>query len=413
MDASFLPYLVSAVVTAVVVTALLMLRLQKGKPEEEPTGPNPVEQQLAQLADMQNQLAGRLATLQEGQTTSQQTLNQALNERLDAVSQRLNQSLTESTQKTNQTLNERLEKVSKNLTETSLKNREQLGEQLGMLNTRLAVIGEAQKKLDSLTTEVVGLQEVLGNKQARGAFGEIQLNDLVTSALPPSAYSFQTPLSNKSRPDCLIKLPNPPGSIAVDSKFPLDSYRRLVDASDEAAKLAATRQLRADVQKHIKDISEKYIIPGETAESALMFLPSEAVYAELHARFADVVDQGYKARVWIVSPTTLMATLNTVRAVLKDAQMREQAHVIQAEVAKLLEDVGRLDARVDKLKGHFAQAEKDIRDIETSTAKITRKGERIKEVELEDPAELSAPSESKLQSGSKVAGSQPDLLAGE
>jgi len=413
MDASFLPYLVSAVVTAVVVTALLMLRLQKGKSEEEPTGPNPVEQQLAQLADMQNQLAGRLATLQEGQTTSQQTLNQALNERLDAVSQRLNQSLTENTQKTNQTLNERLEKVSKNLTETSLKNREQLGEQLGMLNTRLAVIGEAQKKLDSLTTEVVGLQEVLGNKQARGAFGEIQLNDLVTSALPPSAYSFQTPLSNKSRPDCLIKLPNPPGSIAVDSKFPLDSYRRLVDASDETAKLAATRQLRADVQKHIKDISEKYIIPGETAESALMFLPSEAVYAELHARFADVVDQGYKARVWIVSPTTLMATLNTVRAVLKDAQMREQAHVIQAEVGKLLEDVVRLDSRVDKLKGHFAQAEKDIRDIETSTAKITRKSERIKEVELEDPAELSPPSESKLQSSSKVAGSQPDLLAGE
>jgi len=413
MDASFLPYLVSAVVTAVVVTALLVLRLQKGKPVDEPTGPNPVEQQLAQLADMQNQLAGRLATLQEGQTTSQQTLNQALNERLDAVSQRLNQSLTENTQKTNQTLNERLEKVSKNLTETSLKNREQLGEQLGMLNTRLAVIGEAQKKLDSLTTEVVGLQEVLGNKQARGAFGEIQLNDLVTSALPPSAYSFQTPLSNKSRPDCLIKLPNPPGSIAVDSKFPLDSYRRLVEAPDENAKVAATRQLRADVQKHIKDISEKYIIPGETAESALMFLPSEAVYAELHARFADVVDQGYKARVWIVSPTTLMATLNTVRAVLKDAQMREQAHVIQAEVGKLLEDVERLDARVDKLKGHFAQAEKDIREIETSTSKITRKGERIKEVELEDPAELSPPSETKLQSSGKVAGSQPDLLAGE
>ncbi len=413
MDASFLPYLVSAVVTTIVVTALLVVRLQKGKTEETPDGPDPVAQQLAQLADMQNQLAGRLATLQEGQVSNQQTLNQALNERLDAVSQRLNQSLTESTQKTNQTLNERLEKVSKNLTETSQQNREQLGEQLGVLHTRLALIDEAQKKLDGLTTEVVGLQEVLGNKQARGAFGEIQLNDLVTSALPPSAYSFQTPLSNKSRPDCLIKLPNPPGSIAVDSKFPLDSYRRLVEAPDDAAKVAATRQLRADVLKHIKDISEKYIIPGETAESALMFLPSEAVYAELHARFADVVDQGYKARVWIVSPTTLMATLNTVRAVLKDAQMREQAHVIQAEVGRLLEDVGRLDARVDKLKGHFAQAEKDIRDIETSTSKITRKGERIKEVELEDPTDLSPPSGTKLQSGGKGAGNQPDLLAGE
>lgn len=408
MDASFLPYLVSAVVTAVVVTALLTIRLQKGKTEETPSGPDPVEQQLGQLADMQNQLAGRLATLQEGQTTSQQTLNQALNERLDAVSQRLNQSLNESTQKTNQTLNERLEKVSKNLTETSLKNREQLGEQLGELHTRLAIIGEAQKKLDGLTNEVVGLQEILGNKQARGAFGEGQLKDIVKDALPPSAYGFQESLSNGKIVDCLIKLPNEMGSIPIDAKFPLDSYRRLVDAADETAKAQATRQLRADVLKHIKDISEKYIIPGETAESALMFLPSEAVYAELHARFADVVDRGYKARVWIVSPTTMMATVHTVRAVLKDAQMREQAHVIQAEVGKLLEDVGRLDDRVNKLKGHFAQAEKDIRDIETSTSKIARKGERIKEVELEDPAQLSPPSETSVNSGN-----QPDLLAGE
>jgi DNA recombination protein RmuC len=408
MDASFLPYLASAVVTAVVVTALIMLRLQRGKPVEEPTGPNPVEQQLVQLADMQNQLAGRLATLQEGQTTSQQTLNQALNERLDAVSQRLNQSLTESTQKTNQTLNERLEKVSKNLTETSLKNREQLGEQLGMLNTRLAVIGEAQKKLDSLTTEVVGLQEVLGNKQARGAFGEIQLNDIVVSALPPSAYSFQSTLSNGKRADCLIKLPNPPGSIVIDSKFPLDSYRRLVDATDDEAKKQASRQLRADVTKHIKDISGRYIIPGETAESALMFLPSEAVYAELHARFSDVVDQGYRARVWIVSPTTLMATLNTVRAVLKDAQIREQAHVIQAEVNKLLKDVHLLEKRVDSLKRHFGQAENDIREIEISTKKIVKKGDQIEKVEVEGTIELSPPSETAVKSRN-----QPDLLTGE
>lgn len=411
MDPIFVTTMVFAVLAALSVGYLLAQRISSQNQAQDPLEAQKqelFERQLTTLLDVQNQLAGRLATLQEGQTTSQQALNQSLNERLDAVSLRLNQSLTENTQKTTQTLNERLDKVSKNLTETSLKNREQLGEQLGMLNTRLAIIGEAQKKLDSLTTEVVGLQEVLGNKQARGAFGEIQLNDLVVNALPPSAYSFQTPLSNKSRPDCLIKLPNPPGSIAIDSKFPLDSYRRLVDAPDEAAKLAATRQLRADVTKHIKDISEKYIVPGETAESALMFLPSEAVYAELHARFSDVVDQGYRARVWIVSPTTLMATLNTVRAVLKDAQMREQAHVIQAEVGKLLEDVERLDGRVEKLKSHFALAEKDIREIETSTGKITRKGERIKEVELEDPAQLSAP-----KTAQKKPTNQPDLLAGE
>lgn len=411
MDPFFVSTVVFAILAALFVGYFLAKRVAARDEAADPAALQRQEQfdrQFASILEVQNQLAGRLTTLQEGQTTSQQALNQSLNERLDAVSLRLNQSLTENTQKTTQTLNERLDKVTqqmgKNLTESSQKTQEHLGQ----LNTRLALINEAHKKLDGLTTEVVGLQEVLGNKQARGAFGEIQLNDLVTSALPPSAYSFQTPLSNKNRPDCLIKLPNPPGSIAVDSKFPLDSYRRLVDAPDEAAKQVATRQLRADVLKHIKDISAKYIIPGETAESALMFLPSEAVYAELHARFSDVVEQGYRARVWIVSPTTLMATLNTVRAVLKDAQMREQAHVIQAEVGKLLEDVVRLDGRVEKLKSHFAQAEKDIRDIETSSSKIARKGERIREVELEDPAQISAPTV-KIENTS----SQSDLLAGE
>jgi len=415
MDATFTLLLVGIGLGALVVGYVLaqrsktsVLEVDPAEAQKEALKQENFDRQIASLLEAQNQLTGRLATMQDGQVTGQQALTQSLNERLDAVSLKLNQNLSENTQKTTQTLNERLDKVTqqmgKNLTENSQKTQEHLGQ----LNTRLALINEAHKKLDGLTTEVVGLQEVLGNKQARGAFGEIQLNDLVTNALPPSAYSFQTPLSNKSRPDCLIKLPNPPGSIAVDSKFPLDSYRRLVDAPDDAAKQLASRQLRADVLKHIKDISEKYIIPGETAESALMFLPSEAVYAELHARFSDVVEQGYRARVWIVSPTTLMATLNTVRAVLKDAQMREQAHVIQAEVGKLLEDVGRLDGRVDKLKSHFALAEKDIREIETSTSKISRKGERIKEVELEDPAQLTAPEPTQQKSKN-----QPDLLAGD
>lgn len=404
----------------VVLLGLVLRNLTSGSGEAgarmavESARAEELDRRLRELSETQGQITGRLQALSEAQATTQQAVNQSLaentqktnqtlNERLDQVSQRLNQSLTESTQKTNQTLNERLDAVKKqvgdNLTETSQKTQAQLGE----LQTRLALIDEAQKKLDGLTTEVVGLQEVLGNKQARGAFGEIQLNDLVTAALPPSAYGFQTSLSNGKRADCVIKLPNPPGPICVDSKFPLDSYRQLVDAPDEQARQLSARQFKTDVLKHIRDISEKYIVPGETAESALMFLPSEAVYAELHARFSDVVEQGYKARVWIVSPTTLMATLNTVRAVLKDAQMREQAHVIQAEVGKLLEDVVRLDTRVDKLKSHFAQAEKDIRDIETSTSKITRKGEKIAEVELEDPPALSAPG----------AGTQRDLLAGE
>ncbi len=258
---------------------------------------------------------------------------------------------------------------------------------LGTLGERLAVIDSAQKKITELSTQVVGLQDILNNKQARGAFGEVQLADIVKSILPPSAYSFQTTVGDNRRVDCLLHLPNPPGSIAIDSKFPLESYQALRDAADDAASLQARRAFVADVRKHVKDIAERYIVAGETAESALMFLPSEAVYAELHANFRNVVEESYRARVWIVSPTTLMATLNTVRAVLKDVRMREQAGVIQTEVQKMLEDVGRLDDRVDKLQRHFQQADKDIRDIRTSTDKITKRGERIEEMQLEDREE--------------------------
>jgi DNA recombination protein RmuC len=266
---------------------------------------------------------------------------------------------------------------------------------LSTLGERLAVIDQAQKNITELSTQVVGLQDILANKQARGAFGEVQLGDIVKSILPPSAYSFQATIGGNRRVDCLLHLPNPPGSIAIDSKFPLESYQALRDASDDAAMVIARRTFTADVRKHIKDIADRYIIAGETAESALMFLPSEAVYAELHANFRAVVEESYRARVWIVSPTTLMATLNTVRAVLKDVRMREQAGVIQTEVQKMLQDVERLDDRVDKLQRHFQQADKDIRDIRTSTDKITKRGERIEELQLEDAekdaAELPAP----------------------
>ena len=261
---------------------------------------------------------------------------------------------------------------------------------LGALGERLAVIDQAQKNITELSSQVVGLQDILANKQARGAFGEVQLSDIVTSILPPSAYSFQTTIGETRRVDCLLHLPNPPGSIAIDSKFPLESYQALRDAKDETASLQARRAFVADVRKHIKDIADRYIVAGETAESALMFLPSEAVYAELHANFRNVVEDSYKARVWIVSPTTLMATLNTVRAVLKDVRMREQAGVIQTEVQKMLQDVGRLDERVDKLQRHFQQADRDIHDIRTSTDKITKRGEKIEELQLEDSSDVSA-----------------------
>jgi len=286
------------------------------------------------------------------------------------------------------TVSDRLDAVQSQLGD-GLKNSDRT---IGELRERLAVMDAAQKNLTELSQKVVGLQDILSNKQARGAFGEVQLRDIVESMLPPSAFDFQVTLTNGKRADCVIRLPKPPGPIAVDAKFPLESYKALQAAENEPQRVAASRAFSKDITKHINDISEKYILPGETAESALMFLPSEAVFAELHANFPNVLEQSYRARVYIVSPTTMMATLNTVRAVLLDAQMREQAGVIQVEVKKMLEDVHRLDDRVGKLQKHFNAVTSDISQITTSTGKITNRGEAILEVELDDEDRVSAAS---------------------
>lgn len=355
---SILPFVLLGAALALLAAAGIAYALIRRRSSDGAELKAAMEVELTRLAQSQGELTGRLQGLAESQRATQESLTRALNERLDLVSQRMGQSLTESSEKTQASLTQ--------------------------LQERLALIDQAQKNLNELSTQVVGLQDILANKQARGAFGEIQLNDIVVNALPPNAYAFQATLKTGARADCLVHLPNPPGSIVIDAKFPLDGYRALRNAGDAAAQKQAASQFKRDVQKHVKDIAEKYILPGETADSALMFLPSEAVYAELHANFADVVDHSFRQKVWIVSPTTLMATLNTVRAVLKDAEMREHAHIIQREVGKMLKDVERLDTRVDSLKKHFSQAEKDIKDIETSTQKITRKGEQIAEVELEE-----------------------------
>ena len=283
------------------------------------------------------------------------------------------------------TVSDRLEAVQSQLGD-GLKNSDRT---IGELRERLAVMDAAQKNLTELSQKVVGLQDILSNKQARGAFGEVQLRDIVESMLQPSAFDFQVTLTNGKRADCVIRLPNPPGPIAVDAKFPLESYKALHAAENESQRVAASRAFSKDVTKHINDIAEKYILPGETAESALMFLPSEAVFAELHANFPTVLEQSYRARVYIVSPTTMMATLNTVRAVLLDVRMREQAGVIQVEVQKMLEDVQRLDDRVGKLQKHFNAVTSDINQITTSTGKITNRGERILEVEMRDDDRVS------------------------
>ncbi|MCW8860926.1 MAG: DNA recombination protein RmuC, partial [Rhodospirillales bacterium] len=306
------------------------------------------------LAANQAELAGRLTQLNDNQGQIIRTLE----ERLEAVSKRLGDGLTQHTDRT--------------------------GESMKQLHERLAVIDAAQKNLTDLSTQMVGLQDILSNKQSRGAFGEFQLNDIVSNLLPPSAYELQATLSNGKRVDCLLSLPNPPGAIAIDAKFPLESYRALHTAKEEPVRIQAAKVFATDVGKHVRDISEKYILPGETAEWALMFLPSEAVYAELHANHGNIVENAFRLRVGIVSPTTLMATLNTVRAILKDARMREQAGLIQKEVQTLLEDVARLDGRVESLQKHFDQAARDIDQIGTSSRKISGRGEKIMALELAD-----------------------------
>jgi DNA recombination protein RmuC len=302
------------------------------------------------LAGTQAELAGRLEQTQLG-----------VNQRLDGLTKRLGDSLLEQGQKT--------------------------GETLRGLHERLAVIDAAQKNITELSAQVVGLQDILSNKQARGAFGEVQLHDLVANLLPPSAYALQATLSNRNRADCLLKLPDPPGPLVIDAKFPLESYRAIRDAGDKAAAVQAARAFSLDVRKHVRDIQEKYIIAGETADSALMFLPSEAVYAELHANFANVVEDAFRRKVWIVSPTTLWATLNTVRAILKDVRLREQAGRIQSELQAMADDVTRLDDRVAKLQRHFEQSVDDVRQIRISTDKVTWRAARIDLAQLEAAAE--------------------------
>ncbi len=325
----------------------------------------------ATLVTAQADLGGRLSQMSEQSAAERAELLRTLQERLDGVSKRMGESLEKSATKT--------------------------ASSLGELGKHLNVIDQAQKNISDLAGQVVGLQDILDNKQTRGAFGEVQLENLVTSILPPSAYDFQASLSNQRRVDCLIQLPQPPGPIAIDAKFPLESYHALHNAEDDNQLKAAQRAFRTAIRKHVKDIQERYILPGETADSALMFLPSEAVYAELHANFPETVEQSYRARVWIVSPTTLMATLNTVRAVLKDARMREQAGVIQAEVQKLLDDVRRLDDRTQKLQSHFGQAGKDLELIATSTKKITHRAEKIEDVQLAETEADMLKSESQEQ----------------
>ena len=315
-------------------------------------------QRVQALGEGQERLAGGLHHVSEAQAQAQTSMLQLMEQRLALVQQQMNENLHGSARRTAQSL--------------------------GDLQQRLSVIDKAQDNITKLSSDVLSLQDILSNKQTRGAYGEIQLNDIVTKALPSDCYTLQATLSNGNRPDCLIHLPNPPGHIVIDSKFPLESYEALRNAKTDRDLNAAAKFLRASIKKHIKDISSKYIIEGETADGALMFLPSEAVYAELHANFPELVREGFAALVWIVSPTTCMATLNTMRAILKDARMREQAGAIRRELGLLFQDVERLCTRVENLDRHFGQAVKDLSEIKISSDKAGRRARRLDNFDFEE-----------------------------
>lgn len=291
-----------------------------------------------------------------------QALTQSVDGRLDTLSGQVNQRLDEGFRKTNETF--------------------------ASVMARLATIDEAQKKIDGLTTNVVSLQELLGDKRARGAFGEVQLENLVRNMLPPEAFAFQQVLPNGTRVDCLLTLPAPTGNVAVDAKFPLENYHRMFDDTlAELDRRAAQQAFRADVKRHVDAISTKYILPGSTADGAVMFLPAEAVFAELHAYHPEVVAYAQHKRVWIVSPTTLMAVLNTARAVMKDVETRKQIHVIQDALGKLAKDFQRFDERMAALARHIEQASRDVQDVHTSSRKISAHFRRIESVQLDEEDE--------------------------
>ncbi len=293
---------------------------------------------------------------------------------------------SERVQQLSQTVDGRLNEISGKVAERLDEGFKKTNETFTSVMTRLAVIDEAQKKIESLATNVVSLQEILGDKRSRGAFGEVQLEALVRNSLPPDAYAFQHTLKSGARVDCVLILPEPTGSVCVDSKFPLENYRRMFDDSlQQAERDAARRQFKADVKKHVDDIAAKYIVSGETSDGAVMFLPAEAVFAEIHAYHPDLVEHAQKKRVWLTSPTTLMAVLNTARAVIRDSETRRMAHVIKDELSKLAKDFSRFDERMKKLATHIEQANKDVSEVRISSDKINRRFQQIERVELDHP----------------------------
>jgi DNA recombination protein RmuC len=313
------------------------------------------EQGKAQQETLQNSLKNTALQL----IASVETLTKSVDKRLEAITGKVQERLDEGFKKTNQTFISVME--------------------------RLATIDEAQKKIDGLTTNMVSLQELLGDKRSRGAFGELQLEGLIKNILPPDSYSFQHTFSKGVRADCVLFLPDPTGTVAVDSKFPMENYQKMFDVKlTDIDKAKAQKQFKLDVKKHINDIASKYIITDETSDGAVMFLPAEAVFAEIHAYHPELIQEAMAKKVWLVSPTTLMAVLNTARAVLKDVETRKQVHIIKSELGKLGKEFDRFDTRMKKLADNIRQAHENAQDVHITSQKITQRFTQIEKVELEE-----------------------------
>jgi DNA recombination protein RmuC len=359
MPASPLSLLSVAILLFVIFLAVAMLLANRARRAEAAAAgahQRQLDDRMAALAQANAELTGRLQTMAEVLGSRQSDLARLVSERLDAVGSRVGQGL-----------------------ETSAKS---TADQLLRLNERLAVIDAAQSKLTGLTEEVIGLKDILANKQARGAFGQGRMEAIVRDSLPAQSYEFQFTLSNKTRPDCVIRLPGDPRLMVIDAKFPLESFTAFKGAANDDERRQAAARIRSDLGKHVRDIAERYFIAGETQDVAILFVPSESIYADLNEHFDDVVQRAHKVRIIIVSPSLLMMAIQVMQAIVRDARMREQAHLIQAEVRNLVEDVGRLRDRVAKLDGHFRLANEDIVQIATSADKIVKRGDRIDQMDL-------------------------------
>ncbi|HMN72891.1 MAG TPA: DNA recombination protein RmuC [Rhodoblastus sp.] len=334
-----------------------------------------MDDKMAELNRASAELAGRMQTVAEVLGSRQSDLARLVTERLDNVQHRVGQGLEQAARTQ--------------------------GENLGKLNERLAVIDAAQTRLNGLAQEVVGLKDILANKQARGAYGQGRMEAIVRDGLPPSAYDFQWTLSTRVRPDCVVRLPGDERLLAVDAKFPLEGFTAFREARSDEDRARATTRVKNDLLKHVKDISEKYLIPGETQDLAVLFVPSEAVYADLAEHFDEVVQKAHRARVIIVSPSLLMMAIQVMQAIVRDARVREQAHIIQDEVRKLADDVRRLRDRTAKLDTHFRQAQDDVTAIVTSSDKIAKRGDRIDQMDFAQAA--AAPPQRDLLGGARTA----------